>query len=214
MGEHHEQLGKYYHVQAPIEHYDNLIDQLQRHPHVEHAYISPALVLPGGDITANEHFIGPRQAGRKTPDMTSDQNRVYGASSNGGMDVLYAHSQPGGRGEHVMICHVEHGWMKTHEDLKNNILYVGDDGNYILSRRHWQSTDTFQALLALMPLELLASSVLTAMLSALLVLLTMPCTSLALSTSPKTKLVSINNVLLDRCSGVLTICVVAMSFSH
>jgi subtilisin family serine protease len=129
-GEHHEQLGKYYRVQAHVDHHETLIQHLRRHPDVDHAYISPSLVIPDAELTdAYKAKLKARaQAASKTPDMTKTQQPLWQAADKDGMDINYSWSQKGGRGDSVQVFQIEFNWLHTHEDLQNNMRFVGPDG--------------------------------------------------------------------------------------
>ena len=53
-----------------------------------------------------------------TPDFTGRQG--YLGAAPGGIDALYAHTRPGGRGAGVQIIDIELGWRFSHEDLLRN----------------------------------------------------------------------------------------------
>jgi subtilisin family serine protease len=131
-GEIHHQLGKYYHVEAHVDHHETLIQHLRRHPDVDHAYISPALIIPEVNLsdTYKSKLNTRAEATTKTPDMTKTQAPMWEEQGNGhdGMDIDYSWSQRGGRGDGVEVFQIEFNWLHTHEDLQKNMRFVGSDG--------------------------------------------------------------------------------------
>ena len=132
-GEHHPTLGKYYRVNAEAQHHDAIVLQLRSHPHVETAYVMPPLMVPEMKPSNFERLVRrplekQARAPGATPNMSNKQAGMFGPASQGGMDINYAHSQPGGWGDGVQVFQVEGNWLRTHEDLKDKLQFVGPDG--------------------------------------------------------------------------------------
>lgn len=129
-GEHDMQLGKYYRVEAHSDHHDNLIQQFRRHPDVEHAYISPSLIIPDAEFTeAYKAKLKKRaEAAVKTPNLRSTQEKLYQSADKDGMDIDYSQSNRGGRGDGVEVFQIEFDWLHSHEDLQNRMRFAGFDG--------------------------------------------------------------------------------------
>ena len=51
-----------------------------------------------------------------TPSFVARQG-YRNAAASGGIDADFAHSLPGGKGEHATIVDVEYSWNRSHEDL-------------------------------------------------------------------------------------------------
>jgi Subtilase family len=85
------------------------VDQLNNADYVEVAYFSPAPVPALWEAPAI------LESPAATPNYVPLQG--YLGPAPGGVDALYAWTQPGGNGEGITICDVEGGWTLNHEDL-------------------------------------------------------------------------------------------------
>ena len=104
-------LSVFYKVDAPTERLQALAEELLGEDAVEAAYVKPAAEPPiFNDIPAN-----PADAPPVTPDFTA--NQVYLEAAPGGVEALWAHTQPGGRGDGIRIIDIEGAWRFSHEDL-------------------------------------------------------------------------------------------------
>lgn len=115
------EMARFYHVDAPDNRLDELVQQLASSPAVASAYIKPAAELPAGvEVAPRLNDMTPRLADAPpaTPDFTAQQG--YLDAAPGGVDARWAWTQPGGRGDGVRIVDCEWGWRFTHEDLNQN----------------------------------------------------------------------------------------------
>src|SRR5207249_2836260 len=116
----------YYHIliaDAKPGETERLIDQLNAFDVVEIAYPQP---IPAG---------GQVDAAPSTPNFTSQQGYLGPASANG-IDVAYARSFAGTRGNDVQIIDVEGGWNLTHEDLPAVFFQAGPNRGDFDFRQH------------------------------------------------------------------------------
>jgi hypothetical protein len=106
-------LSVFYRVEAPDDRLEELAEQLRRQEAIEAAYVKPAAEPPGinDDLPAD-----PEEAPSATPNFVSSQ--VYLGAPPGGIEALWAHTQPGGRGNGIRIIDIEGAWRFDHEDLK------------------------------------------------------------------------------------------------
>jgi hypothetical protein len=133
-------LSVYFKVDAPDEELDHLAASLREIPSVHAAYIKAptypavrvqtpptqapsvggtAAVMEEGLVEAiNEMLPQPSEAPPATPDFTNRQ--AYRLAAPGGIDAVFAATQPGGRGAGVRIIDIEGAWRFTHEDLTQN----------------------------------------------------------------------------------------------
>ena len=86
-----------------------ILDQLRKADYVETAYFAPAAVPAMWE--APPLLDTPAT----TPNYVSLQG--YLAPAPGGIDAVYAATQPGGNGNGVTICDIEGGWVLNHEDV-------------------------------------------------------------------------------------------------
>jgi hypothetical protein len=127
-------LSKYFKVDAPDAQLDSLAEELRDLDTVEAAYVKPptfpavsTTVNTLGSYTIPEVTTGApindmlpsmEDAPPATPDFTPRQGYLLAAP--GGIDAVFAATQPGGRGTGVRIIDVEGAWRFTHEDLTQN----------------------------------------------------------------------------------------------
>lgn len=130
-------LSVYFRVDAPDEQLERLAAELRRLPTVEAAYVKPPAMpavtvkSPPAGVAAVSAEPAPRaieeinamlpraeEAPPVTPDFTAEQ--LYLGPAPGGIEALWAATQPGGRGTGVRIIDVEGAWRFTHEDLVQN----------------------------------------------------------------------------------------------
>jgi hypothetical protein len=116
-----EEMARFYHVDAPDDRLDELLEQLQASPAVASAYIKPPAELPARvDVMERLNNMAPdaNDAPPATPDFTPRQG--YLDAAPGGISARWAWTRPGGRGDGVRIVDCEWGWRFTHEDLNQN----------------------------------------------------------------------------------------------
>ena len=116
-----EEMARFYHVDAPDDRLDELVEQLQSSPAVASAYIKPPADLPvRADVMdrLNDMVPDANDAPPATPNFTLRQG--YLDAAPGGIDARWAWTRPGGRGDGVRIVDCEWGWRFTHEDLNQN----------------------------------------------------------------------------------------------
>jgi subtilisin family serine protease len=106
------ELARFYHVEAPASRLNALAEELRRQPTIEAAYIKPAAEPPSLTPPAAESADAPPV----TPDFIASQG--YLGAAPGGIEALWAHGQPGGKGQSVRIIDIEGAWRFSHEDLK------------------------------------------------------------------------------------------------
>ena len=126
IGEELADLNLYHYIlitDAKPDETERLIDQLNALAVVEIAYPQP--------ITA----VGQVDAAPSTPNFTTNQGYLGPASTNG-IDVAYARSFPGTRGNDVQIIDVEGGWNLTHEDLPPIFFQAGPNRGDFDFRQH------------------------------------------------------------------------------
>lgn len=98
---------------------EEIVQELLNDPSVAGAYLKPAPEPPiylGNDAEASspEDLILPPA----TPDFVPRQ--IYLQAAPAGIDALYAHGLPGGKGDGIRIIDIEGAWRFTHEDLIAN----------------------------------------------------------------------------------------------
>ena len=105
-------LSVFYKVEAPAARLRALAEELRKHESVEAAYVKP----PAEPPMINEGTPpDPNDAPPVTPDFTA--NQVYLGVAPGGIEALWAHTQPGGKGDGIRIIDIEGAWRFDHEDL-------------------------------------------------------------------------------------------------
>jgi hypothetical protein len=106
-------LSVFYKVEAPASRLQALADQLLKQESVEAAYVKPPAEPPE---KINEGTPpDPNDAPPVTPDFTASQ--VYLGAAPAGIEALWAHTQPGGKGNGIRIIDIEGAWRFDHEDL-------------------------------------------------------------------------------------------------
>lgn len=104
-------LSVFYKVDAPAARLEALAEQLRQDDAVEAAYVKPPAEPPKiNDMPADSGDAPPA-----TPDFRAGQ--VYLGAAPGGIEALWAHGQPGGKGTNVRIIDIEGAWRFSHEDL-------------------------------------------------------------------------------------------------
>lgn len=128
-------LATFYRVRADDERLDALATRLSEAPLIAAAYIKPPSE-PAALMTAEAGLDVRREAPPATADFTGRQG--YLGPAPGGVDAVWAATQPGGRGEGVGIVDVEGAWRFTHEDLVQNAggLLVGAPSTDLGWRNH------------------------------------------------------------------------------
>src|SRR5919106_2303325 len=116
-------LGTFFRVYAPEDRLEALAEQLRGLETVEGAYVKPpaepasvTLERQTGIMVVPEPSL--EEAPAATPDFTARQ--LYRNAAPVGIDVAYAWTLPGGRGQNVKVIDCEWGWQFTHEDLLQN----------------------------------------------------------------------------------------------
>ena len=104
-------LSVFYKVEAPAARLSALAAELLRDEAIEAAYVKP----PAEPPILNEIPADPADAPPVTADFTASQ--IYLGAAPAGIEALWAHSQPGGRGNGVRIIDIEGAWRFSHEDL-------------------------------------------------------------------------------------------------
>jgi len=104
-------LSVFYKVEAPLGQLVELEAKLRAHAAVEAAYIKPASEPPTlDDMPADANDAPP-----VTPNFQTSQ--VYLGAAPAGVEALWAHGQPGGKGQSIRIIDIEGAWRFSHEDL-------------------------------------------------------------------------------------------------
>jgi len=107
-------LERYWTVRAERGRLEGLRGQIGALPEVEAAFIAPAPEVMQLSVVP---AAAPVAA---TPDFTARQG--YLDPAPGGIDAVYAHNLPGGRGQGVRIIDVEGDWVLDHEDLRGRTV--------------------------------------------------------------------------------------------
>jgi subtilisin family serine protease len=104
-------LSVFYRVEAPADRLDEIAERLLEDDAVEAAYVKPPAEPPIiNDMPPDESDAPPA-----TPNFTA--NQVYLGAAMGGIEALWAHTQPGGKGTGVRVIDIEGAWRFSHEDL-------------------------------------------------------------------------------------------------
>jgi subtilisin family serine protease len=104
-------LSVFYKVEAPTAQLAALARALVADDSVEAAYIKPAAEPPAmNDVPPDMNDAPP-----VTPDFTASQ--IYLGAAPGGVEALWAHTRPGGKGDNIRIIDIEGAWRFSHEDL-------------------------------------------------------------------------------------------------
>ncbi|KAJ5501843.1 Peptidase S8/S53 subtilisin/kexin/sedolisin [Penicillium expansum] len=105
-------MASFYYVDGAADSLDDLASEINQQDMVEAAYVVPSASPP--------QYIrieaSPQDAPSQTPNYVPRQ--TYLNSAPAGIDVDYAHTVPGGKGENMRVIDCEWGWRFTHEDLK------------------------------------------------------------------------------------------------
>lgn len=107
-------LSVFYHVDAPAERLEEVAQQFAENELFEAAYIKP----PAEPARLNEMSPNLVDAPPVTPNFQARQ--LYLGAAPGGIEALWMHTQPGGKGNGIRIIDVEGAWRFTHEDLLAN----------------------------------------------------------------------------------------------
>src|SRR5262249_33100342 len=109
-------LSLFFTGEAPDEQMEAVAERLRALEVIDAAFIRPA---PEPPVAPDQAAVADAGVGPPaTPDFTPQQGYLQVAP--GGIDALFAHGQPGGRGGGVRIIDVEGAWRFTHEDLTQN----------------------------------------------------------------------------------------------
>jgi hypothetical protein len=108
-------LSRFYCVDAPDEHLEELAVMIRAHGAVEAAFLKPS-AEPA--VFLNTMLPSLAEPPTQTPDYTDRQ--AYLGPAPGGVDARYAWTVPGGSGEGVHIIDIEGEWRFSHEDLVEN----------------------------------------------------------------------------------------------
>lgn len=112
-------LSVFYKVEAPAGQLEALAVKLRAHAAVDAAYIKPAaeppVVKAAGPSAINDMPPDANDAPPATPNFQA--NQVYLGASPAGIEALWAHGQPGGKGNNVRVIDIEGAWRFSHEDL-------------------------------------------------------------------------------------------------
>jgi subtilase family protein len=107
-----------------------LITELRALTDVQTAYIVPEATLPNPIMSQNSDSLVARDPAtnasiedRISP-LFVDQQGYLLAADVGGLDILFANDQRGGRGAGVQVFDIEYAWDKEHEDLLVNFPAV------------------------------------------------------------------------------------------
>ena len=128
------ELATFYRVRAEDGRLDELAARLLAAPLITSAYVKPP--TEPATLTAEAGLDVRPAAPPATADFSARQGYLLPAP--GGIDAVWAATQPGGRGAGVGIVDVEGEWRFTHEDLLQNSggLLVGAPPNDIGWRNH------------------------------------------------------------------------------
>lgn len=107
-------LSVFYHVEAPESRLAELAEQFAGNELFEAAYVKP----PAEPARLNEMSPNMVDAPPVTPNFQARQ--LYLGAAPGGIEALWMHGQPGGKGTGIRIIDVEGAWRFTHEDLLAN----------------------------------------------------------------------------------------------
>jgi subtilisin family serine protease len=107
-------LSVFYHVDAPESRLAELAKQFEDNELFEAAYVKPA----AEPARLNEMTPNLIDAPPATPNFQARQ--LYLGAAPGGIEALWMHGQPGGKGTNIRIIDVEGAWRFTHEDLLAN----------------------------------------------------------------------------------------------
>ena len=104
-------LSVFYKVEAPVSRLSTLARELLEDDSIDAAYIKPPAEPPiVNDIPPDTNDAPP-----VTPDFTASQ--IYLGAAPAGIEALWAHTRPGGKGNGVRIIDIEGAWRFSHEDL-------------------------------------------------------------------------------------------------
>jgi hypothetical protein len=92
--------------------------ELSKDANVLSAYIKPPAEAPVYLTDSAQNSNPSNFAPPATPNFIP--NQTYLNAAPGGIDAIYAHSLPGGKGNNVRIIDIEGAWQFTHEDLIAN----------------------------------------------------------------------------------------------
>ena len=105
-------LSVFYKIEAPANRLARLADELRELETVEAAYVKPPAEPPWIN---DDQPPDPGDAPPVTPSFAASQ--IYLGASPAGIEALWAHGQPGGRGNGIRIIDIEGAWRFDHEDL-------------------------------------------------------------------------------------------------
>ncbi len=111
-----------------------LVAKLNEHEAVEAAYIKPG----AEPAQLNQMAALPQDAPPATPDFSASQ--IYLGAAAGGIEALWAHGRPGGKGNNIRVIDIEGAWRFSHEDLGAN--QGGVVGGFQSSNLGWRNHGT------------------------------------------------------------------------
>lgn len=114
-------LSSFYTLDGEVEDPEALAAELLQQELVDAAYVTPPAAAPLFLNVEREDGDPPTdsEAPPVTPNFKSRQGFLGAAP--GGIEALWAHTQPGGKGDGIRIADVEWGWRFTHEDLRQQL---------------------------------------------------------------------------------------------
>jgi Subtilase family len=125
-------FGTFFRVHAPEDRLEALAEQLRGLEIVDGAYVKPPAEPASITLERPGVMLIPEpvveEAPTTTPDFTPRQD--YRDPAPVGIDVPYAWTLPGGRGQNVKVIDCEWGWRFTHEDLVQNQLGLVGGSNH------------------------------------------------------------------------------------
>jgi|GEM_PF-591370 len=107
-------LSVFYKVDVPAEKAAELAARLRDNEAVEAAYLKP----PAEPPQLNTMVADANDAPPATPDFRPRQ--LYMGAAPGGIEALWAHTRPGGKGDNIRVIDIEGAWRFSHEDLGAN----------------------------------------------------------------------------------------------
>jgi subtilisin family serine protease len=127
-------LSTYYRVEAPAERLSELAEQFRGQETILAAYVKP----PAEPPQINDMAADPQAAPPVTPDFTA--NQIYLGPAPAGIEALWAHTRPGGKGNNVRIIDIEGAWRFSHEDLTQ--VQGGVVGGVQINNLAWRNHGT------------------------------------------------------------------------
>jgi hypothetical protein len=118
-------LARFYSVRSPpsgAQDINSVITELRQHKDVQTAYLTPPATVAGPVLIRSLRApnVTVQNGEARISPLLVDQQGYLLAGDAGGLDIIYANDQPGGRGDGVKVFDVEYAWDKEHEDLLLN----------------------------------------------------------------------------------------------